>query len=59
MAEDVDKTAPLQEEDEEKAVNNHGTGRTRRIWALFMIACAPVIGAVIQYVRNTQISERH
>ncbi|KAK3563464.1 hypothetical protein QTP86_028877 [Hemibagrus guttatus] len=66
MAEDVDKAALLGEDEEKKSVNNrvtgHQTGETRRTWAfwtLFVIACVPVIGAGIQYVRNTQISGRH
>ncbi|KAG7328663.1 hypothetical protein KOW79_008607 [Hemibagrus wyckioides] len=69
MTEDVDKAALLEEEEEEeekKPVNNrdtgHQTGETRRTWALwtlFMIACVPVIGAGIQYIRNTQLSGRH
>ncbi|TSS85072.1 Selenoprotein N [Bagarius yarrelli] len=53
------------EEEEKKSVNNHESGKngeSRRIWAFwtfFMIVCVPVIGAGIQYVRNTQLSARH
>lgn len=63
----MDKAVLLEEEEKKKKpVNNrdtgHQTGETRRTWALwtlFMIACVPVIGAGVQYIRNTQLSGRH
>lgn len=72
MAEDMNKSALIEEEEEKKkkkSGNNDGdhdsgntedrSGKSRRIWTLFMIACVPVIGVGIQYFRNAQISERH
>ncbi|MCI4382319.1 hypothetical protein PGIGA_G00013500, partial [Pangasianodon gigas] len=67
MAGDVDKAALLEEEEKKKkSVNNdvdHDSGKTPgriwTFWTLFMVACVPVIGAGIQYFRNTHISQRN